>query len=251
MSDGGQEVEAKLAVPSPHARGVIDDLRSRDSLDGLALGPAAEVHIEDVYLDTKRGAIGRWGGALRIRTQDGEKLITVKGPRVGADESTVTRSEIELAFTPDNVHSAMDWLRARLGEGSDLPTSAHVSEEPASIEGLSPIHERRTLRVTRAMPAQEPCAELAIDRAMYAIGGREVTLVEIEIEAKGAGGRGVVRRGASALLELYPKAIRAWRHSKLAVGLALGGLETGDLVDADGVLTAAGLARIDASLSGG
>jgi inorganic triphosphatase YgiF len=160
----------------------------------------------------------------------------------------VSRSEIELTFTPDNVHSAIEWARSRLEGGADLPSSAYVSEDPASIEGLAPIHQRRTLRVTRAMPAQDPTAELSIDRAVYAVGGREVTLVEIELEAKGAGGRAVVRRGEAALLELYPKAIRVWRHSKLAVGLALAGLDASALVDEQGVLTPAGLDRVDAAL---
>jgi inorganic triphosphatase YgiF len=89
-----------------------------------------------------------------------------------------------------------------------------------AIEGLERIHDRRTRRIVReGVGADGGRVELALDRATYVVGGESLTIAEVEVEAHGEGGP--VERVARALLAEHAGRLRPWRHSKLAVGLAL------------------------------
>ena len=92
---------------------------------------------------------------------------------------------------------------------------------------------------------------MAIDQAVYAVPGGDVTLVEIEVEAIGDTPIQGVMEGATAVQAHCASLVtlRRWHHSKLSVGLALERLAGTDGLTDQGVLTSAGLDRIDAELS--
>lgn len=227
------EVEAKLIVTAPDPDALLRDLASCATLGPVTLGAARSQEIRDVYLDTPGGALAAWGGALRLRTKNGRPLVTVKGPgrREGA---RVERPEIELELTDENVRRVLEWTRAHAGGAID--PAARVDAGAMAIEGFVRIHDRRTRRIVRDGEGPGGRVELALDRATYAVGGREVTIAEVEVEAGEAGGP--VDEVAAALLAAHPGGLRAWRHSKLAVGLALERLAArGELA---GLLSASG-----------
>jgi hypothetical protein len=92
--------------------------------------------------------------------------------------------------------------------------------------------------VERADPGAGPVAELTVDDVAYHLPAGKARLVEVEVEAKGHGGRETVESVLGALAERFPDDLRPWPYGKLVTGraveqlLADGRLE--GLLDGDG-----------------
>ena len=89
---GGLETELKLRADDD----ALTRLATAAWLGPAALGVAREVDELDVYLDTDDGRLARERWACRLRTRDGRRRISLKGPaqhRVG--EPLHRRPEVE------------------------------------------------------------------------------------------------------------------------------------------------------------
>jgi hypothetical protein len=92
--------------------------------------------------------------------------------------------------------------------------------------GLKIIQERQTQReardiVRRANKTTSILAELAIDKVTYTFKDVEVSVSEVEIEAKSARSLATVREIADALVSKYHPVLRQWFHGKFVTGLAI------------------------------
>lgn len=240
MSQPRREIESKLVAPGEAPAQRLHTLLAAGGIDGLELGPMSEQSFRDRYFDTSTGQLARAGLALRVRTAERTSTLTLKGGAVEV-AGGISRVEIEGEWSPATLAAVQAHLPAGGIEFHPQPMAALASA------GLRVIQDRWAVRQTRvATWAGSPCAEVALDQVDFPtpIGG--VRLIEAEIELlPGAAGEllpGLVQALRRAAPELWP-----WRHSKLAVGLAIAALVgRGELKG--GVLDAEGLKRIEAWL---
>jgi inorganic triphosphatase YgiF len=229
-----RELEAALI-----ARGGEPALARVESL--TALGPYAlerltDVRIADTYLDTPAGDLTARGLALRIRDQDHERLLTLKGER-RQEAGGSSRLELELPWTP----AAVSRIGAQLA-AHGVPLPADWGE--AAQLGMTVVQRRETRRGRRAVQDQ---AELAVDRVAYRLDGATARIGQVEIEAKA---EGFDLAGAVHALMAAVDGLTPWPYGKLATGQAIAQrLRKGTLaLGPDGELEPAGLDAIEGEL---
>jgi len=253
MSRGEREVEAKLAIVSERPRDVVEDVAALTSLGRFRLVHRGTLPLRDSYLDTADGAIREAGASVRVRTVDGERWITLKGPAdTDPETATVEREEIEFPWSAEaleRVIGALAGLGVRLARTGDAPGGEPL-EALGALE-LRVVQDRATERRVRdvvADGADGPAAEMVVDSVRYDFGGRAAWHHEVEVEAKGAGGRKVVQEAAEALLARFPGVLRPWTRGKLGTGRAVERLlreeDAGGVLGPDGSLTPAAYERI-------
>jgi len=241
MSQPRREIEGKLVAPGEASSKRVHTLLEAGRIDGVELGPMTEHHFRDRYFDTSAGQLARAGLALRLRAAERTSTLTLKGGAVEV-AGGISRVEIEGEWSPSTLAAVQAHLPAGGIEFHQEPTAALASA------GLRVIQDRWAVRQTRvATWAGTPCADISLDQVDFPTPVGEVRLVEVEIELlPGAAGellQDLVQALRRAVPELWP-----WRHSKLAVGLAIAALAVrGELKD--GVLDLEGLNRIQAWLS--
>src|SRR5438552_18565194 len=111
--DGPYETELKLAAHDAQVLEAVADLRT---LAGYALRPHPEHQIRDQYWDTPQGVLSARRLSLRLRSQDGAPIFTVKRAAT-VDDGLFRRRETELSA------SRQTWaqIRAELAaEGARL-----------------------------------------------------------------------------------------------------------------------------------
>jgi len=224
--DRGHEIEAALIVYADAPQAVGQRLGDLRTLAEFSLLPRATRAIEDTYFDTADRALQARLIALRVRRLDGTTLVTMKADshREAAAED---RLEIESPWSPNALHNAVGELRSR---GVRVPGSPGElgSADPAAVMASLGLEEVQT-RVTRRTPRdvvvrggqREPLAELAIDAVTYRFGEGRVRLLEVEVEAKGAGDASTVERVTASLRDEFPFQLRPWPYGKLATGQAI------------------------------
>jgi hypothetical protein len=89
--------------------------------------------------------------------------------------------------------------------------------------GLRPTQVRETTRtprdvLERGRPDAGPVAELTVDDVGYRLPAGTARLLEVEVEAKGAGGLETVQALLEALAAGFPGELRPWPYGKLATG---------------------------------
>jgi inorganic triphosphatase YgiF len=194
----GLETELKLRATEAALRA----LEGEASLGRARLGPARGTDEVDVYLDTDDGrlAVERW--ACRIRTRDGRRLVSMKGPAEHAAGDTLHRRPEVEGPAP--------------GDDADLPHPVAWPPSPARdlvlrLAGDAPLGERLSLRqhrTERAVTLEDTrVATLSLDR------------VEVEVNGAPLGGFAV------AELEVAPGGAEAWLDEVAASLLARPGLE--------------------------
>jgi inorganic triphosphatase YgiF len=88
----GLEVELKLRADE----GALASLADTGSLGPARLGPAREVDELDAYLDTADGRLARKRWACRLRSREGRRWISLKGPaQHRAGDALHRRPEVE------------------------------------------------------------------------------------------------------------------------------------------------------------
>jgi hypothetical protein len=70
----------------------------------------------------------------------------------------------------------------------------------------------------RGRPDAGPVAELTVDDVGYRLPAGTARLLEVEVEAKGAGGLETVQALLEALAAGFPGELRPWPYGKLATG---------------------------------
>ena len=194
----GLETELKLRASDAALRALEDEA----SLGPVRLGPPRAVDELDVYLDTadRRLAGERW--ACRLRSRDGRRLVSLKGPAQHlAGDPLHRRPEVE-GPAPD--------------DDADLPHPIAWPPSPARdlalrLAGDAPLGERLALRQRR------------VERAVMVNGARVATLSldRVTVESGGAPLGGF----AVAELEVAPGAEDGWLDDVTSMLLARPGLE--------------------------
>jgi inorganic triphosphatase YgiF len=229
---GPHEFESTLIVWSDRSAATARRLSTVREIDRYKLTPEPDQYIEDLYLDTADGQLSAKRLSLRIRRLNDEPRLTLKGPSRGKGPGT-SRLEIERPWSISAARSMLKLLRdldVTLDSRAAATATWAGPEEFAARVGLVELQRRSTLRQPRSVRRLDsdnnPLAEYAVDTVTYRLRRRRLRLCEIEIEAKRASGRKAVARLHDALLREYPITLRHWRHSKLALGIALQELET-------------------------
>ena len=202
------EVEAKFSIPDEQT---FQQLLETASLAGFQLGTPTLFHLHDRYLDTAGGDLWARGHACRIRRQNGQTLVTLKG--LGTVSGAVhrrTEQEVEL---PEPL-PPQDWPPSAARE---LVLSL-CGEEP-----LLPLFEIQQTRHRRPLrDGDRAVAELNLDRVLMVRAGEVApAFLELEAELLPDGSEQDLERLATELQE-------GWRlvpqvQSKFERGLALFG----------------------------
>ncbi|MFW6193560.1 MAG: CYTH domain-containing protein, partial [Gemmatimonadota bacterium] len=77
--DGPTEVEATLLVAPDGGEELADEVAGVEEVSGYRIRARDRTVLDDVYLDTPDGALGRAGLALRLRRAGGSTVVAVKG----------------------------------------------------------------------------------------------------------------------------------------------------------------------------
>ncbi len=171
-------------------------------------GGARSTQLEDRYVDTADGALGRAGFAVRLRQTGGETIVSVKSlTRTNGPGGSVRRAELE--GPADRVGAAMDWpasdARALVLE--------HAGDAP-----LVELVTVRQLRRKRQLKSGQSRVELSLDEVDVVSRGRIVDRF-VELEAELTKGDEQELEALGAALDAEPTLRRA-KTSKLESALA-------------------------------
>jgi inorganic triphosphatase YgiF len=244
MSDRPREVEGILLVQADDQEAAGRRVAGLEAVDRFRLRPRPVQRIRDVYLDTGDGALAAARVAFRVRELDGRPLLTLKADAVRSGLAA-ERLELEAPWSAQALGAILEELRRRGIEVPEPQERAGAGEPLGDLAalGLRPTQRRETGRTPRDVldgtdPDAEPVAELTLDDVAFLLPAGTARLLEVEVEAKGAGGLETVQALLGALAEAYPEDLRPWQFGKLATGraverlLADGRLE--GLLDPDG-----------------
>lgn len=103
------EIESRYIVPD---RTLFNKLLRLDRLGHCDLQPRGTQKIVDYYLDTRGRAILRQGWACRLRSQDGDWILTLKGPKV-LRGAVMSRPEFEVTLS-ERIEDIARWPRGAL-----------------------------------------------------------------------------------------------------------------------------------------
>ena len=245
MSDRPREIEGILLVRADDQEAAGRRVAGLEAVGRFRLRPRPVQRIRDVYLDTGDGALAAARVAFRVRELDGRPLLTLKADAVRSGLAT-ERLELEAPWSAQALGAVLEELRRRGIEVPEPRPEGSGAGEPLgdlAALGLRPTQRRETTRTPRDVldgtdPDAEPVAELTLDDVAFLLPAGTARLLEVEVEAKGAGGLETVQALLGALAEAYPEDLRPWQFGKLATGraverlLADGRLE--GLLDPDG-----------------
>jgi inorganic triphosphatase YgiF len=226
MSDQPREVEGVLLVSADDQEGAGRRVGALERVDRFVLRPRPTQRIRDVYLDTGDGALAGARVAFRVRELDGRPLLTVKANPVRSGRAT-ERLELEAPWSAEALQSMLEELRRHGVQLPDPPEGTEAGEPLADLAGLGlqPTQSRHTTRIPRDVHERGrnsgPVAELTVDDVAYQLPAGTARLLEVEVEAKGAGELETVQALLEALAEVFPDDLRPWPYGKLATGRAV------------------------------
>jgi hypothetical protein len=227
MSDHPREVEGVLLVRADDQEAAGERVAALTAVDRFELRARPAQRIRDVYLDTADSALAGARVAFRVRELDGRPLLTFKAEAVRSGLAA-ERLELEAPWSADALQAVLEELRRRRVELPTPPEGTGSGEPLADLAalGLRPTQIRETTRTPRDVlgrddPGAEPVAELSLDDVGYQLPAGRARLLEVEVEAKGAGGMETVQAVLGALAEAFPRDLRPWPYGKLGTGRAV------------------------------
>jgi hypothetical protein len=224
VSEPPHEIEGVLLVRADDQERAGRRVAALEAVDRFALRPRPPRRIIDVYLDTGDGDLAGARVAFRVRELDGRPLLTLKADPVRSGLAS-ERLELEAPWSAEALQAVLAELGRR---GIRLPDPPEATGEPLADLGrlgLHPTQRRQTTRTPRDVLERdgggEPVAELTIDDVAYQLPAGTARLLEVEVEAVGAGGLEIVQTLLGALAAAFPDDLRPWPHGKLATGRAV------------------------------
>ncbi len=231
------EVELKYRVGELAA---AERLLAAESVGPFAggAGRARSTQMEDRYVDTADGALGRAGFAVRLRQSRGKTIVSIKSlTRSDGPGGSVRREEFE--GPADRVGAAVDWpasdARALVLE--------HAGDAP-----LVELVTVRQLRRKRQLKSAQSRVELSLDEVDVVSRGRIVDRF-VELEAELTKGDEQELEALGAALDAEPTLRRAMTSKLEAALAAVDGAVADDLAGTDG--TADEETRTDDGAAGG
>lgn len=220
------EIETTLAICSDSPESTVDEIAQIDAIGSFRLKARPQLAIQDVYLELPETQLRSAGLGFRLRSVNGEKLITLKGKPEEIAGGGLRRREIELPWS----YEAMRHITERIGNVGiplTVPDSSYAWDDPRVVlaeMGLVPDQIRDTTRrprdVSRTTEPSSTIAELVIDSVVYHLYSQTVSHHELEVELKGAGSIDDIQEVSSAMLERWPSVLREWHFGKRSTGRA-------------------------------
>lgn len=199
------EIEAKFAITDELAPEQLNTLK----VPNYTLRSAGVEQHADRLLDTSARSITGAQHALRIRTTDDRRVVTLKGPNSGSG-GVHEREEIEAELSGPLSLDPHDWPR-------------EVGERTLALTGGAPLEELLRLRVERRLWTVRRqghiIGELALDTGEIIAAARHEPIHELELELKGTGARDDLDSLSASLRAALP--LTPESRSKLQRGLAL------------------------------
>jgi len=226
------EVELKYRVAELAA---AERLLAADHVGPFAVGNGRQrsLQLEDRYVDTADGALGRAGFAVRLRRSGDKTMVSVKSlARTDGPGGSVRREELE--GPADRIAAAVDWP----------PSDARsLVLEHAGDAPLVELVTVRQLRRKRQLKSGQSRVEMSLDEVDVVSRGRIVDRF-VELEAELQKGDETELEALGAALDAEPMLRRA-KTSKLEAALAAVDGATGDEPEA-GELSFGGAASVAA-----
>lgn len=170
----GLETELKLLAQDA----ALHALAAIDGLGPATLGPPRTVAESDVYLDTPAGALAAARWACRLRSREGRRVISCKGPAQHAPGAALHRRPEVEGLAPDGaMRGAIGW------------PSSDARDLVLRLAGDEPLVERVTLRQQRTERTARVdglgIGTLSLDRVKVEHGGMLLggfAVVELELD---------------------------------------------------------------------
>jgi CHAD domain-containing protein len=202
---GREELELKFRVTDP---ATAERLIAADRLGVFVAGPAARpAHIEDRYMDTSDGALGRAGYAVRLRQRGRDTIVSVKSlARAAGEGGAVRRDEFEgPAYRPS---PPIEW-----------PPSAARSVVVEHVGGarLVDLVTVRQVRRVRLLRSAGTRVELSVDQVEI-VAGDDVVDAFTDLEAELVRGDEAALAGLAERLAMEP-GLRPEPSSKFATAM--------------------------------
>ncbi len=235
------EIEYSFVILSEHPAKETAFLTNLAEVGEYQLTDPSEVRLHDLYVDTPDNQLGERKISLRLRDQDGRKLITLKGPSQG-DDLTRPAHRLELE---------LPWSREALAddiERSLLEMDLSIALSSGDFDGVAPeivlrnlgllvVQERETLRRLKAVrqkgdPSAPVLAHLAIDSTTYHYASADdVRHHEVEIEAASDQWEGAIQAIAESVVEAAGRLLEPWPHGKYVTGKAIASVQEDNVLD--------------------
>ena len=126
------------------------------------------IEMETTYYDTFDGRLSNLHWTLRRRMENGKSICTLKTP---APDGSRREWEVEAV-------SIMGAIPALYRAGAPMELMS------LSISGLGPVCGAKFTRLAKTLDIPGATVELALDRGVLTGGGRELPLMEVEVELK-------------------------------------------------------------------
>ncbi|MBV8470299.1 MAG: CHAD domain-containing protein [Burkholderiaceae bacterium] len=181
------EIELCLTV-TPQARDAVKALM--DARSGTGARPRRK-RLQALYFDTRDQALARAGMALRLRSEGGRWVQTLKGQ--AADGMTRLEHEVPLPALRGRAMPALDPARH---QGSELGERLLALLQAAPGAPLEPLLHADIWRLARQVQAGEGVLELALDEgfvwAQRSGPAQRLAVCELEVELQKGAPRDVI-----------------------------------------------------------
>jgi inorganic triphosphatase YgiF len=150
FNDPSFEIELKLVIIHNNPVEIARKINAQTHLAGYPLNRKDNVFIKDIYFDTSEKSLQQKGFALRIRVQNQQAYITIKGKTQIQEGGAIQRLEIEKEWSQQSWIEIISFLKGeKLLPESVQPLKFNDHQSALSSAGLEPIQERTTHRQIR------------------------------------------------------------------------------------------------------
>ena len=219
-----QELEVKYFIVDDNPGQIAEQISGLDHINQYELANPQSIEIHDIYLDTADEIFRQNRLALRLRKENGQYFITVKGKTKVREWGGIERLEMENSWSAEAFQKMLSDLKAY---GVHLQVNPEWLKDDNPLEslqnwGLQIIQDRHTVRLTHQVKFQnENIAELAIDKVTYGENNRNLVHHEIEIEAKNPQEVSAIHEIQRELQSRFGDSLKLAVFSKLMLGMVL------------------------------